>query len=117
MTRIEAYKAVIAGEINDEVVAKFEDLIAAHEAEGEKRRNRAAEKRAAKLESEKHLEEGILNVLGETPMTASDLRDAVEGINSPQKATAVVKRLVEAGSVEVTEVKGKNGKVRGYFLA
>lgn len=117
MTKVEAYKAVIANEINEDVIAKFEEMLAAHEAEGEKRRNRAAEKRAEKLASEKGLEDGILAVLGEEPMTASDIKDAVEGIESPQKATAVVKRLVGAGLVNVQEVKGKSGKVKGYTLA
>ena len=116
MTKVEAYKAVIANEITEEVVAKFEEMLAAHEAEGEKRRNRAAEKRAEKLEAEKVLEEGILAVLSDEPMTASDICDAVEGINTPQKATVVAKRLVANGLVEVQDVKGKSGKVKGYTL-
>jgi DNA-binding PadR family transcriptional regulator len=117
MTKVEAYKAVISGEINEEVVSKFEELLAAHESEGEKRRNRAAEKRAEKLAAEKVLEDGILAVLGTEPMTASDIRDAVEGIETPQKATVIAKRLVAAGLVSQTEVKGKSGKVKGYTLA
>ena len=116
MTKVEAYKAVISGEINEEVVSKFEELLATHESEGEKRRNRAAEKRAEKLAAEKVLEDGILAVLGTEPMTASDIRDAVEGIETPQKATVIAKRLVAAGLVSQTEVKGKNGKVKGYTL-
>ena len=116
MTKVEAYKAVIANEITEEVVAKFEEMLAAHEAEGEKRRNRAAEKRAEKLEAEKVLEEGILAVLSDEPMTASDICEAVEGINTPQKATVVAKRLVANGLVEVQDVKGKSGKVKGYTL-
>ena len=117
MTRIEAIKAVIAGEINEEVIAKFEEMLAAHEAEGEKRRNRAAEKRAEKLEAEKVLEDGILAVLGTEPMTASDICNAVEGINTLQKATVIAKRLVANGLVTVQEVKGKSGKVKGYTVA
>lgn len=117
MNRIDAYRAVVSNEINEEVIAKFEELIVAYEAEGEKRRNRAAEKRAEKLEAEKFLEDGILEVLGDTPMTASDLKEAVEGLNTPQKATVVAKRLVAAGKVKVEDVKGKNGKVKGYTLA
>ena len=117
MTKVEAYKAVIAGELTEEVIAKFEEMLAAHEAEGEKRRNRAAEKRAEKLASEKVLEDGVLAVLGEDAMTASDIRDAVEGIETSQKATVIVKRLVGAGLVNVQEVKGKSGKVKGYTLA
>ena len=116
MTKVEAYKAVIAGEINEDVIAKFEEMLVAHEAEGEKRRNRAAEKRAEKLEAEKVLEDGILAVLGSEPMTASDIKDAVEGIKTPQKATVIAKRLVGAGLVAVQDVKGKNGKVKGYTL-
>ena len=116
MTRIEAYKAVIANEITEEVIAKFEDMIAAHETETEKRRNRAAEKRAEKIEAEKVLEDGILGFLGDEPKTASDIKDNVEGINTPQKATVVAKRLVANGLVAVQDVKGKNGKVKGYTL-
>ena len=117
MTKDEAYKAVISGEVTEEVKEKFVEMLAAHDAEGEKRRNRAAEKRAEKLASEKVLEDGILAVLGEEPMTASDIKEAVEGINTPQKATVVVKRLVGAGLVKVEDIKGKNGKVKGYSLA
>lgn len=116
MTKVEAYKAVIANEITEEVVAKFEEMLAAYEAEGEKRRNRAAEKRAEKLEAEKVLEEGILAVLSDEPMTATNICEAVEGINTPQKATVVAKRLVANGLVEVQDVKGKSGKVKGYTL-
>ena len=90
-------------------------MVIAYEAEGEKRRAKAAEKRAEKLASEKGLEDAVLEVLGAEPMTASDIKEAVEGIESPQKATAVVKRLVEAELVGVTEVKGKSGKVKGYI--
>ena len=117
MTKIEAYEAVIAGNINEEVIATFEGLVESYKADAEKRRNRAAEKRAEKLEAEKVLEEGIMNVLGTEPMTASDICEAVEGINTPQKATVVVKRLVAAGYVTVQDVKGKNGKVKGYTVA
>ena len=117
MTKVEAYKAVIAGEMNDEVIAKFEELLATHEAEGEKRRNRAAEKRAEKLASEKGLEDAVLSMLGEEPITASDIKDGVDGIETPQKATVIAKRLVANGLASQTEVKGKNGKVKGYVKA
>ena len=116
MTKVEAYKAVIAGEINEDVIAKFEEMLTAHDAESEKRRNRAAEKRAEKLEAEKVLEDGVLAVLSTEPMTASDIRDAVEGIETSQKATVIAKRLVANGLATQTEVKGKSGKVKGYTL-
>ena len=117
MTKIEAYKAVIDGQLTDEVIAKFEEMLEAHETEAEKRRGRAAEKRAEKLAAEKVLEDGILAILGEEPMTASDIAAAVEGIKTPQKATVVVKRLVAGGLATVQDIKGKKGKVKGYALA
>ena len=117
MTKIEAYKAVVNGQITDEVIVKFNEMIEAHEAETEKRRNRAAEKKAEKRAAEKVFEDGILAVLGEDPMTASDIAEAVEGINTPQKATVVVKRLVANGLAAVQDIKGKKGKVKGYTLA
>ena len=116
MTKIEAYNAVVNGNITEEVISKFEELIVAHEKETANRKAKAAEKRAEKLEGEKVLEEGILAVLGTEPMTASDICEAVEGINTPQKATVVAKRLVANGQVAVQEVKGKSGKVKGYTL-
>ena len=116
MTRFEAVRQAIVEVQTEEVREALEAMLVAHEAETEKRRVKAAEKRAEKLEAEKVLEDGIMAVLGTEPMTASDIRDAVEGIETPQKATAVVKRLVTAGLVGVTEVKGKSGKVKGYTL-
>lgn len=114
MTKYEFLKAVAAGEMTEEVIEKAGEMVIAYEAESAKRRAKAAEKRAEKLASEKGLEDAVLEVLGAEPMTASDIKEAVGGIESPQKATAVVKRLVEAELVGVTEVKGKSGKVKGY---
>ena len=96
---------------------KFREVVKAHETEAEKRRKRADEKKAEKLEAEKILEDGILEVLGDEPMTATDIAEAVEGINTPQKATVVVKRLVAAGLANVQDIKGKKGKVKGYTAA
>ena len=117
MTKVEAYKAVISGEINEDVITKFEEMLASHEAEGEKRRNRAAEKRAEKLEGEATLVDAIVEFLGDEFLTASDICNGVEGIKSPQKATILVKRAVEDGRVLTEKVKGKSGKVNGYKRA
>ena len=35
-----------------------------------------------------------------TPRTATDVMNAVEGIESPQKASALMKKMVEAGTAE-----------------
>ena len=118
MTKVEAYKAVVAREITDEVVEKFEEMLVAHEAEAEKRREKAAEKRAEKIEGEKGLEDAIVALITEKgEATASDMKEAIEGIDSPQKATAIAKRLVGAETLIVEDGKGKSGKVKVYKLA
>jgi len=117
MTRFDAVRQAIVEVQTEEVREALEAMLAAHEAETEKRRTKAAEKRAEKLASEKVLEDGVLAVLGTEAMTASDIKDAVEGIETAQKATVIAKRLVAAGLVAQTEVKGKSGKVKGYTLA
>jgi VIT1/CCC1 family predicted Fe2+/Mn2+ transporter len=114
MTKIEAYKAVVAGEMTDEVIAKFEELIAAYEAEAAKRKERAAVKRAEKLEAEKGLETAVYEFLGEEAVSASQIMEAVEGLTSVQKATSIAKRLVEAGMAEQVELKVKGRKIKGY---
>ena len=116
MTKVEAYKAVIAGEITEEVKAKFEEMLVAHDVEAEKRKVKAAEKRAEKLKAEEVLEDSLMMVLNSKPMTASDICEAIGGINTPQKATVIAKRLVAKGVASVQEVKGKSGKVKGYTL-
>lgn len=114
MTKVEAYKAVIAGEVTEEVVAKFEEMLAAHEAQGKARKEKAAEKRAEKLEAEKAIEEAVYAMLGEEAVTASQIKEGVEGIETAQKATVLAKRLVTAGRAVQVEVKGAKGKVKGY---
>jgi hypothetical protein len=117
MTKVEAYKAVIAGEITEEVKAKFEEMLTAHEAEGAKRRDKAAEKRAEKLEGEAALVDAIVEFLGDEFVTASDICEHFDEIKSAQKATILVKRAVEDGRAITEKVKGKSGKVNGYKRA
>jgi hypothetical protein len=117
MTKVEAYKAVIAGEITEDVKTKFEEMLAVHEAEGEKRRNRAAEKRAERMDGESALVDAIVEFLGDEFVTASDICEHFDEISSAQKATNLVKRAVTDGRVVMEKVKGKSGKVNGYKRA
>jgi hypothetical protein len=48
---------------------------------------------------------------------ASQIAEAVEGINNASKATVIAKILVESGVASVTEVKVKGRAVKGYFKA
>ena len=114
MTKIEAYRAVVAGEITEEVREKFVELVEAYEAEAGKRRERAAAKRAEKLAAEADIEAAVYEVLGDEAMTATQIAEAVDGIATAQKATILVKRLVEAGKAQVQDIKGAKGQVKGY---
>jgi len=118
MTKREMLIAVAEGQVTEEVKEKAAALLVAMDSEAEKRKEKAAEKRAEKIAGEKVFEDAILEFLDkEEHKTASDVKDAIDGIETPQKATAILKRLVEAGLVNKTEVKGKSGKVKGYTLA
>ena len=109
MTRHEFFKAVANGEMNDEIMEKGKELAEKLEAENEKRRNRVSKKA---LENEP-IKEAILGVLGEEPKTATVIGEEVE--ISTQKASALLRQLVEAGKATKTDVKvaGK-GTQKGY---
>lgn len=108
---------VAAGEMNEDVMAKAAELIEAMDTEAVKRKEKAGEKRAEKLEAEASLVDAIVEFLGDEFVTATDIFENVEGITSAQKATILVKRAVEDGRVITEKIKGKSGKVNGYKRA
>lgn len=112
MTRHDFFVAVSNGEMNDEIMAKGAELAAKLDAENEKRRNRVSKKA---LENEP-IKEAILGVLGDEPKTATVIGEEVE--ISTQKASALLRQLVEAGKATKTDIKvtGK-GTQKGYTLA
>jgi hypothetical protein len=117
MTKREMLVAIVNGEMNEEVVAKAQELIEAMDSENTKRKGKADEKRAEKLAAEAKLVDAIVEFLGDEFVTASDICEAFEEIGTPQKATVLVKRAVEDGRAVVEKVKGAKGKVNGYKRA
>ena len=111
MTYREMLEKVIANDITDEVIEKANERLEKLDAENEKRKNRVS-KKAAENEP---IKAAILGVLGAEPKTASVIGGEVE--ISTQKASALLRQLVEAGSVAKTDVKvtGK-GTQKGYTL-
>ena len=111
MTKRDFYVFVSEGTINDEVIEKANELIEKMDAENEKRKNRVSKKA---LENEP-IKETILGVLGDEPKTATVIGEEVS--ISTQKASALLRQLVEAGSVAKTDIKvtGK-GVQKGYTL-
>lgn len=111
MTKRDFYVSVANGTINDEVIEKANELIEKLDAENEKRKNRVSKKA---LENEP-IKERIVEVLGEEPKTATEIGAEIE--ISTQKASALLRQLVEAGSVAKTDVKVKGkGVQKGYTL-
>jgi len=111
MTRREFLEVVKNGEINDEVIEKATEMLEKLDAENEKRRNRVSKKA---LENAP-VKEAICEVLGDEPKTATEIGGEV-GI-STQKASALLRQLVEAGKVSKVDVKVKGkGVQKGYTL-
>ena len=102
---------VIAGNITDEVIEKATERLEKLDEANEKRKNRISKK----AEENAPIKEAILGVLGEEPKTATVVGEELS--ISTQKASALLRQLVEAGSVEKTDVKvtGK-GVQKGYTL-
>ena len=112
MTYREMLTAIVNGEINEDVVEKATERLERLDAENEKRKNRVSKKA---LENAPILE-AIEAVLTDEPKTASVIGTEVE--ISTQKASALLRKLVEAGKAIKTDVKvtGK-GTQKGYTKA
>lgn len=110
MTKRDFLKAVMNGEINDEIKAFAEEEIEKLDTANAKRR----EKTSKKKEENKPLLDQIYNeVLGEEPKTASEVAEVIE--TSVQKASSLLRTLVEDGKAEAQEIKvPKKGKCKGY---
>ena len=99
---------------------------AAHELEvmnasNEKNRAKAAEKRAAKDAEKEPIRNAIMDVMTNEPQTATMLIEAA-GLTEtvkPQSIPSLLKRFVEAGTLEKVDMKieGKKGTQKGYMLA
>ena len=111
MTYREMLEKVIANDVTDEVIEKATERLEKLDTENEKRKNRVSKKA---LENEP-IKERIVEVLGEEPKTATEIGAEVE--ISTQKASALLRQLVEAGKANKIDVKVKGkGTQKGYTL-
>lgn len=110
MTKRDFLKAVMNGEINDEIKAFAEEEIEKLDTANAKRREKTSKKR----EENKPLLDQIYNeILGEEPKTASEVAEVIQ--TSVQKASSLLRTLVEEGKAEAQEIKvPKKGKCKGY---
>ena len=109
MTKREMYEVIANGNINDEVIEMAKNELIKMDERNAKRRNSPSKK---SLENEP-IKEKIVGILGDEPMTASEVAEKVE--ISVQKASALL-RQIDGLNVTEIKVKGK-GKVKGYALA
>lgn len=107
------------GKLTDEVITYAQEQIAKIEGRNEKRKGSGSLTKAQKANLE--LAEAIFeNMEAGTTYTSADIVGfGIEGVATIQKVTALMKTLVTAGTVEVTDVKreGSKGKVKGYAIS
>lgn len=112
MTYKEMLTAIVNGEINEDVIAKAAERIEKLDETNEKRKNRVSKK----AQENEPIKEAIVAVLGEEPKTATEIGAEV-GV-STQKASALLRQIVEAGNAVKTDVKVKGkGTQKGYTAA
>ena len=113
MTNREFYTSVIEANVNEDLTAFATEAIAKLDKSNAQKAAKIAEKR----EAEQPLYDELFACLTEDPQTASDLAAQVEGIASTQKASAMLRKLVEAGKVVKTDIKVGSKSAKGYALA
>jgi len=117
MTKREVYEAVIA---NQNVEAEVREYFEVELEKLDERNRRAAEKRAEKAKENEPIKAAIFGVLTEEPKTATVVKEEIadEFDVSIQKVSAILRKLVEAGDVDKTDVKIKGkGTQKGYSRA
>lgn len=116
MTQRMFLEMVVNANISDEMTAYAMERIKHLDDVNEHRKAKGSKTQRANAEVKK----AILSSLEEnTVYTASQVAEmGIEGITSTQKASALLRQLVETGALTSEEVKvtGK-GKVKGYKLA
>ena len=110
MTNREFYVAVANGTINDEIIAKANDLIAKHDASNEKRKSsESKEKREAS--ERRNL---VLGSLTAEPTTTDALAEQL-GLSVGQVRSALT-ALVKADLAVKTEVKSGKSRKMNYSI-
>lgn len=111
MTKREFYVAIANGEMNDEVKATAEEYIAKMNEANEKRKNTLSKKQ----EENEAIKVEILAHLDAEAKTATTIGELM-GI-STQKASALLRQLVNDGKATATEVKiPKKGTQKAYIV-
>lgn len=111
MTKREFLNAIVEGTVTEEVVAMAVEAIAKLDATNAARR----EKVTAKQAENQVLVEKVVEMLGDEPLTATDIAAALK-VN-PQKASALARMAVKQEAAISQDIKGPKGKCKGYTRA
>lgn len=113
MTKREVMQAIIAGNINEEIIKFAEAEIEKMDAKNEKRRATASKKAQENEPIKGHIAD-LLRAYDE-PVIASVIAKKVE--ISTQKASTLCRQMVADGRLESVDVKVKGkGKQKGYSI-
>lgn len=113
MTNRDFFNAIINTNINDELTSFAQEAIEKLDARNAKRSSKPSKTAIANAP----VKEAIAKYLeGKENVLAADVAVGIEV--SPQKASALLRQMVESGQVNVTEIKvPKKGKCKAYTLA
>lgn len=112
MTKREFYTAIMKGEIDEQVKLFATEELEKMDAVNEKRRNTLSKKAQ---ENQPLLDKITNEILTEEPKTATDVAAILEV--SVQKASGLLRRLVEDGKAAKADVKIKGkGTQKGYTI-
>lgn len=112
MTKREFFEAIAAGTITEEAIQFATGELKKMDEAVEKRREKAAEKA---VELEPIMDKIYEDILGEEPVTATVIGERLE--ISTQKASAIMRKMVEAGRAAKTDIKVQKRTVKGYTRA
>lgn len=113
-TSREFYTAIIEGNVTDKVIEYAKEQLTKLDEKNEKRRNKLSKNQ----QNNEDIKTALLAALeNDKVYLASEVVGLVDGITSTQKASALLRQLVESGNLTCEEVKitGK-GKVKGYKI-
>jgi predicted Rossmann fold nucleotide-binding protein DprA/Smf involved in DNA uptake len=110
MTNREFYVAVANGTINDEIIAKANDLIAKHDASNEKRKS-SESKEKKEVNDRRNI---VLSLLSAEPTTVEVIAEQ-SGLSVGQVRSALTS-LVKADLAVKTEVKSGKSRKMNYSL-
>lgn len=112
MTMKELLNSVVEGAVvTAEMAEKAQAELAKMAAEASTRAKKAAEKRASE---DAPLVDAVKALLADHQVrTASQIRDAIDGIESTSKATAICKRIAD---ITISDVQVDKRIVKGYSL-